>query len=226
MLFRSATATLGTTLAPWGLAFIQSYAVDKRLTKEDLKLLRVDVWTGSLLTGIIGFFVVITCAATLNGSGQTNITDAAQAAVALKPLAGTLAKELFAVGLIGAALLAASILPLSTAYAVTDLTGRPAALDDKANEAPLFYATFAAITILAATLVLIPGAPLIRILVLTQILNAVLLLPLLLYMFGIARDGRLMGEYRASNRMLAVYVVIIALIFLCVGTLLWFTVAG
>ena len=221
-----ATATLGTTLAPWGLAFIQSYAVDKRLTKEDLKLLRVDVWTGSLLTGIIGFFVVITCAATLNGSGQTNITDAAQAAVALKPLAGTLAKELFAVGLIGAALLAASILPLSTAYAVTDLTGRPAALDDKANEAPLFYATFAAITILAATLVLIPGAPLIRILVLTQILNAVLLLPLLLYMFGIARDGRLMGEYRASNRMLAVYVVIIALIFLCVGTLLWFTVAG
>ena len=70
------------------------------------------------------------------------------------------------------------------------------------------------------------SAPLIRILVLTQILNAVLLLPLLLYMFGIARDCRLMGEYRASNRMLAVYVVIIALIFLCVGTLLWFTVAG
>ena len=93
-----ATATLGTTLAPWGLAFIQSYAVDKRLTKEDLKLLRVDVWTGSLLTGIIGFFVVITCAATLNISGKTNITDAAQAAEALKPLAGTMAKELFALG--------------------------------------------------------------------------------------------------------------------------------
>jgi len=221
-----ATATLGTTLAPWGLAFIQSYAVDKRLTKEDLKLLRVDVWTGSLLTGIIGFFVVITCAATLNVSGQTSITDAAQAAEALKPLAGTLAKELFAVGLIGAALLAASILPLSTAYAVTDLTGRPAALDDKASEAPLFYATFAAITVLAATLVLIPGAPLIRILVLTQILNAVLLLPLLLYMFGIARDSRLMGEYRASNRMLIVYLAIIGLIFICVGTLLWFTVTG
>ena len=221
-----ATATLGTTLAPWGLAFIQSYAVDKRLTKEDLKLLRVDVWTGSLLTGIIGFFVVITCAATLNSSGQTIINDAAEAAVALKPLAGTLAKELFAVGLIGAALLAASILPLSTAYAVTDLTGRPAALDDKVDEAPLFYATFASITIVAASLVLIPGAPLIRILVLTQILNAILLLPLLIYMFGIARDGRLMGEYKASNRMLSVYAIIIALIFICVGTLLWFTIAG
>ena len=221
-----ATATLGTTLAPWGLAFIQSYAVDKRLTKEDLKLLRVDVWTGSLLTGIIGFFVVITCAATLHANGQTSITDASQAAAALKPLAGTLAKELFAVGLIGAALLAASILPLSTAYAVTDLTGRPAALDDKAHEAPLFYVTFGVITILAATMVLIPGAPLIRILVLTQILNAVLLLPLLLYMFGIAKDSRLMGEYRASNLMLTVYAAIISIVFLCVAALLWFTVSG
>jgi Mn2+/Fe2+ NRAMP family transporter len=221
-----ATATLGTTLAPWGLAFIQSYAVDKRLTKSDLKLLRVDVWTGSLLTGIIGFFVVVTCAATLNANGQTVIDDAAQAAAALKPLAGELAKEVFAIGLIGAALLAASILPLSTAYAVTDLTGRPAALDDKVEEAPLFYSTFAAITLVAAILVLIPGIPLIKILVLTQIVNAVLLLPLLFYMFGIARDSRLMGEYRASDRMLAIYGVIIALIFACVSTLIWLTIFG
>ena len=221
-----ATATLGTTLAPWGLAFIQSYAVDKRLTKEDLKLLRVDVWTGSLLTGIIGFFVVVTCAATLNLNGSTTINDASEAAQALKPLAGTLAKEIFAIGLIGAALLAASILPLSTAYAVTDLTGRPAALDDKVEEAPLFYTTFAVITTVAAILVLLPGAPLIKILLLTQILNAVLLLPLLLYMFGISRDQRLMGEFKATTRMSSVYAVIIALIFLCVGTLLWFTITG
>lgn len=221
-----ATATLGTTLAPWGLAFIQSYAVDKRLTKSDLKLLRVDVWTGSLLTGIIGFFVVVTCAATLNASGQTVIDDASQAAAALKPLAGELAREVFAIGLIGAALLAASILPLSTAYAVTDLTGRPAALDDKVEEAPLFYSTFAAITVLAAILVLIPGVPLIKILVLTQIVNAILLLPLLFYMFGIARDIRLMGEYRASDRMLTIYGAIIALIFICVSTLIWLTLFG
>ena len=221
-----ATATLGTTLAPWGLAFIQSYAVDKRLTKSDLKLLRVDVWTGSLLTGIIGFFVVITCAATLNANGTVVIDDAAQAAAALKPLAGELATEVFAIGLIGAALLAASILPLSTAYAVTDLTGRPAALDDKVKEAPLFYSTFAVITLVAAILVLIPGVPLIKILVMTQIVNAILLLPLLFYMFGIARDSRLMGEYKASDRMLAIYALIIALIFICVGTLIWLTVLG
>ena len=221
-----ATATLGTTLAPWGLAFIQSYAVDKRLTKSDLKLLRVDVWTGSLLTGIIGFFVVVTCAATLNANGQTVIDDASQAAAALKPLAGELAKEVFAIGLIGAALLAASILPLSTAYAVTDLTGRPAALDDKVEEAPLFYSTFAAITLVAAVLVMIPGVPLISILVLTQIVNAILLLPLLFYMFGIARDSRLMGEFKASDRMLTIYGLIIALIFICVSTLIWLSVFG
>lgn len=218
-----ATATLGTTLAPWGLAFIQSYAVDKRLTKDDLKLLRVDVWTGSLLTGVIGFFVVVTCAATLNKEGVFNITDAAQAAAALKPLAGTLAKDLFAIGLIGAALLAASILPLSTAYSVSDLTGRPAALDDGYAEAPLFYGTFAAITLISAGLILLPGAPLVRILVLTQVLNAVLLLPLLFYMFGIARDKRLMGEYRATKQMQGIYLLIIAMVTVCVGCMLWFT---
>lgn len=219
-----ATATLGTTLAPWGLAFIQSYAVDKRLTRDDLKLLRIDVWTGSLLTGIIGFFVIVTCAATLNKEGQTNITDAAQAARALEPLAGTLAKALFAIGLVGAALLAASILPLSTAYSVGDLTGQPAALDDGPREAPLFYATFGVMTALAAGLILLPGVPLIRVLVITQVLNAVLLLPLLFFMYGIARDKRLMGEYVSTPRMRFIYGVVIALVALCVASLLWFTV--
>ncbi len=218
-----ATATLGTTLAPWGLAFIQSYAVDKRLTRDDLKLLRIDVWTGSLLTGIIGFFVVVTCAATLNKEGIT-INEASDAARALQPLAGTLAKDLFAFGLIGAALLAASILPLSTAYSVSDLTGRPAALDDSPKEAPLFYATFGVITAVSAILILIPGAPLITILVLTQILNAVLLLPLLIYMFGIAKDERLMGEYVASKKMRNVYLVIISVVAFAIGCMLWFTI--
>lgn len=218
-----ATATFGTTLAPWGLAFIQSYAVDKRLTRDDLKLLRVDVWTGSLLTGVIGFFVIITCAATLNKNG-IQINDAADAAKALEPLAGTLAKELFAIGLIGAALLAASILPLSTAYSVSDLTGRPAALDDSPKEAPLFYATFGVITLLSAVLILIPGAPLIRILVLTQILNAVLLLPLLVYMYGISRDERLMGEFVSTRTMRIIYGVIIAIVAVAVCCMLWFTI--
>jgi len=218
-----ATATLGTTLAPWGLSFIQSYVVDKRLTIKDMPYLRVDVWIGALLTGIIGFFVVVTCASTLNAGGITKITDAAQAAAALAPMAGGFAKALFATGLIGAALLAASILPLSTAYAVTDLTGQPAALDDDMKEAPLFYGTFGFVTLLAMSLVLIPGAPMVPILVLTQVLNAILLLPLLAFMYGIARDKKLMGEHIASKKMAATYIVAIILIAACILALGYFS---
>jgi len=209
------TATLGTTLAPWGLAFIQSYSVDKKLTSHHLGLLRIDVITGAVLTGVIGFFVVISCAATLHARG-ISITDASDAAVALEPLAGRVATELFAFGLIGAALLAASILPLSTAYSVSDIAGRPAALDDSFRDAPLFYASFGAVTVVGAGLVLIPGISLVPILVGTQVINAVLLLPLLAYMSGIARDRKLMGDYAAGRAVSSTYLVVIALITICI----------
>ncbi len=213
-----ATATLGTTLAPWGLAFIQSYAVDKRLTPRELGLLRWDVITGAVLTGVIGFFVVIACAATLHAHGLT-ITNASDAAAALEPLAGRLASQLFAGGLIGAALLAASILPLSTAYSVCDFAGRPAALDDSMAEAPLFYGTFAVVTVTGLVLVLLPGVSLVPLLIGTQVVNAVLLLPLLGYMSGIARDRRLMGEFTAPRAVAAVYWVAVALITACIVAL-------
>ncbi len=212
------TATLGTTLAPWGLAFIQSYAVDKRLTPRELGLLRIDVVVGAVLTGVIGLFVVVACAATLHVRG-VKINDASDAADALAPLAGHLAAELFAAGLIGAALLAASILPLSTAYAVSDIAGRPAALDDSPREARLFYGTFAFVTVTGVSLVLLPGVSLVPLLVGTQVLNAVLLLPLLIYMSGIARDRRLMGQYAARPAVAAVYLVVVGLIAICIAAL-------
>ena len=213
-----ATATLGTTLAPWGLAFIQSYAVDKRLTTADLPYVRVDVVTGAVLTGVIGFFVVVACAATLHPQG-IRVTDASQAAQALEPLAGRLASDLFAAGLIGAALLAASILPLATSYAVADLTGRPAALDDRIRTAPLFYGTFGLVTVVGAGLVLVPGIPLVPLLVLTQVLNAVLLLPLLAFLYGIARDHELMHRYRASRATAGSYLATMVAIAVCVVAL-------
>lgn len=212
------TATLGTTLAPWGLAFMQSYAVDKKVTPNQMGLMRVDVVTGAVMTGVIGFFVVVACAATLWVRG-ISITDASSAAVALEPLAGPLASQLFAVGLIGAALLAASILPLSTAYSVTDIVGARAAIDDSIREAPLFYGTYTLLTLVGVGLVLIPGLPLVQILVGTQVINAVLLLPLLVYLTGIARDRDLMGEHAASRAMVVLYGFVIALIALCVVVL-------
>lgn len=212
------TATVGTTLAPWGLSFIQSYAVDKKLTTADLRYERTDVITGSLLTGIIGFFVVISCAATLHATG-TSITSAADAAGALEPLAGRFASGLFAVGIIGAGLLAAAVLPLSTAYSVCEFTGQEGALDDGVRAAPLFYGTYLAVALSAAVLVLIPGVPLIRVLVLTQVLNAVLLLPLLFFMYGLSRDRLQMGDFVANKVSAAVYLLTIVFISICVGGL-------
>jgi NRAMP (natural resistance-associated macrophage protein)-like metal ion transporter len=191
-------ATVGTTLAPWGLAFIQSYAVDKRLRADELGYERVDVVTGAVLTGVIGLFVVVACAATLHASGR-HIHDARDAAIALRPLAGSAARTLFGLGLVGAALLAAAVVPLSTAYSVAETYERRADLNDRFGEAPLFYSSYGAAVLVAVVLVLIPGAPLVPILFLTQALNAVLLLAVLPFLRALARDPLVMGEHRLGR---------------------------
>ncbi len=219
------TATVGTTLAPWGLSFIQSYAVDKKLRTDDLPLERVDVVTGAVLTGVIGFFVVVACAATLHENGL-QITDAADASRALEPLAGGAAATLFAIGLIGAALLAASVLPLSTAYSVCEYAGTEGAVDDSFREARTFYVTFGAVTVAGAAAVLLPGVPLVTILVATQILNAVLLLPILIAMIGIARDRNLMGTFAIGRGGTAVYALTTLVIAACVIALAITTILG
>jgi Mn2+/Fe2+ NRAMP family transporter len=212
------TAVVGTTLAPWGLSFIQSYAVDKRLTPADLRYERVDVVTGAVMTGVIGGFVVVACAATLHASGRS-ITDASDAAAALEPLAGALAGALFGAGLLGAALLAASVLPLSTAYSVSEALGREGALDDRFAEARVFYCTYGAIVGVSALIVLVPGAPLVSILFLTQALNALLLLPLLVFLARLSRDPALMGEHRSSRAGAAAQALTIAVLAVCVAAL-------
>jgi NRAMP (natural resistance-associated macrophage protein)-like metal ion transporter len=189
-----AVATVGTTLAPWGLAFIQSYAVDKKIRIKDLGYERVDVVVGAVLTGVIGLFVVVACAATLNPHGNS-INDARDAARALEPLAGNLAATLFGFGFLGAALLAAAIVPLSTAYSVSEAAGAPSDINDSFQDARLFYLTYGAVALVAVAVVLIPGAPLIKILFLSQALNAVLLLVLLPFMRSLGQDRNLMGPH-------------------------------
>jgi Mn2+/Fe2+ NRAMP family transporter len=216
-------AVVGTTLAPWGLSFIQSYAVDKKLTTADLPYERVDVVTGSVLTGVIGFFVVVTCAETLHPGG-VRIESAADAAAALEPLAGRFAGTVFGVGLIGAALLAAAVLPLSTAYSVAEFTGHEGALDDGFRRAPLFYSTFIGVTAVAAAVVLVPGMPLVPVLVLTQVLNAVLLLPLLVLMHRLSGDPEVMGTAVSSRAGRVARLAVIAFVTACVVALLVLTV--
>jgi len=191
-----ATGVVGTTLAPWGLAFIQSYTADKKLTRRDLTYERIDVISGAVLTGVIGLFVVIACAATLFATGKHNINDARDAAIALKPLAGRAAAALFGFGLVGAALLAAAIVPLSTAYSFSEAFGRECKLDDKFADAPFFYGAFFATLVVGAGVVLIPGVPLVPVLFVTQVVNAVLLLPLLVALRSLGRDSTVLGELR------------------------------
>jgi NRAMP (natural resistance-associated macrophage protein)-like metal ion transporter len=221
----TAVATIGTTLAPWGLVFIQSYAADKRITVKELPYENVDVIVGAVLTGVIGFFIVIACAATLHVQG-IDINDANDAAKALEPLAGAAASTLFGIGFLGAALLAAAVVPLSTAYSVAETAGRPADIDDTFSEAPLFYMSYGAIVLLAVAIVLIPGAPLIEILFLSQALNAVLLLVILPFMRRLAADHAVMGDEAIGSRGRIITAAALALIAVAVVALGLLTVIG
>jgi Mn2+/Fe2+ NRAMP family transporter len=211
-------ATLGTTLAPWGLAFIQSYAVDKKITMENMRWERVDVVIGSLLTGLIGIAIAVACAATLHQSG-IHIQDASDVAIALKPLAGNFATLLFGVGLLGASLLAAAIVPLATAYSIAEGIGAPASLDLDSKHFQFFYAAFVVLTVAAASVVSIPGLPLIPLIYSSQVVNAVLLPLHAIALLLLAQDKTIMGEAVIAWKSRAAAVVSILLIVACVVAL-------
>jgi Mn2+/Fe2+ NRAMP family transporter len=213
-------ATLGTTLAPWGLAFIQSYAVDKKITVANLRWERVDVVVGSLLTGIIGLAIAIACAATLHRAG-VHINDAADAAAALKPLAGSFATLLFGVGLLGASLLAAAIVPLATAYSIAEGLGAQASLDLDSRHFQLFYAAFIGLTVAAVSVVSIPGLPLIPLIYSSQVINAVLLPLHVIALHLLASDSNLMGAACSTRGAIRLERVGITLIIACVLALTW-----
>jgi Mn2+/Fe2+ NRAMP family transporter len=197
---------------------MQSYVVDKRLQPDDLRYERIDVAAGAVMTGVIGVFVTIACAATLHVHGQS-INDASDAARALQPLAGNLASALFGAGLLGAALLAASILPLSSAYSVAESFGTGSELNDPIGDARLFYGTYGVIVVIAVAIVLVPGISLIPILFLTQVLNAILLVPLLIFMYRLSRDPETMGEHTSGTLGSLAAAATIVLISICVVAL-------
>ncbi len=211
-------ATLGTTLAPWGLAFIQSYAVDKKIAIANLRWERVDVVIGSLLTGVIGLAIAVACAATLNRAG-VHIEDAADAAAALRPLAGSFATLLFGVGLLGASLLAAAIVPIATAYSIAEGLGAPASLDLDSRHFQLFYAAFIGLTVAAVGVVSIPKLPLIPLIYASQVVNAVLLPLHVIALHLLARDPVLMGTARSSGTAIALEWLGIIVIVVCVVAL-------
>jgi Mn2+/Fe2+ NRAMP family transporter len=189
------TALVGTTIAPWQFFYLQAGFVEKRVGPKQYKHARLDVLVGSISCMVIVFFIIICCAATLNKNGMTDINDAAQAAAALVPLAGRFAAYLFAFGLLNASLFAASILPLSTAHVICEGLGFEAGIDHKLKEAPAFYGLYTGLIIAGGGFILLPNAPLFKILVLSQVANGVWLPVVLIFILLLINRRDLMGEH-------------------------------
>ena len=193
--FTMVVTVVGTTIAPWMQFYLQSAVVEKGVRIEDYPLSRLDVIIGCIVTDVVAFFIILACGATIYKAGL-HIEDAKDAAIALGPLAGKYASALFAFGLFNASLFAASILPLSTAYYVCEAFGWESGIDRRRDEAPQFYFLYTALIVLGAGLVLIPGLPLLKLMLLSQTANGVLLPFILVFMLLLAADERLMGRYR------------------------------
>lgn len=187
-------ATVGTTIAPWMQFFVQSNMVDKGVSVKDLGFQRVDVIVGAVLANIIAWFIIVTTGTLLHPAG-IQVTDAAQAASALAPVAGSYAQTLFAVGLLSASLLAACVLPLTAAYAICEAFGWEAGIDRSWSEAPAFNGIYTFVIAFGALVILLPGLDLIRIMVFSQAINGILLPFLLIFMMGIVNDRHIMGRY-------------------------------
>jgi Mn2+/Fe2+ NRAMP family transporter len=152
-----------------------------------------------VFAAIISWFVIVACAATLNVIGKTQITNAADAAEALRPLAGEYAYLLFAAGLLNASLFAATVLPISTAYAVCEGLGFESGLDKKFHEAPVFYWLYTLLIVVGAAVLLAPGFPLPYIMLLSQVVNGVMLPFVLIFMLLLTNDRELMGDHVNSR---------------------------
>ncbi len=190
---------VGTTITPWMQFYLQASVVEKGIGKRQYSLCRLDVVSGCVIACVIAFFIVLACAATLYVSGYRNITDAADAAAALRPLAGQFAYVLFAVGLVNASVLSAAILPLATAYNICEGLGVESGVNKSFGEAPQFDWLYTLLVAIGGGVVLIPHLPLLQVILYSQVANGVLLPFLLIFMLILVNREDLMGDYRNSR---------------------------
>jgi len=187
-------AVIGTTISPYMQVYVQSSVVEKGVTLEEYRKTKADVWVGTIFAMLVVFFIVVSTGATLHKFG-VRIETAADAARALKPLAGPYAEKLFAVGLFGASMLAAGVLPLATAYSISEALGFEKGVSRSFREAPIFIGVFTFLVAVGAAIAVIPHLPLIRVLLVTQVING-LLLPIILFaVMRLVNDRELMGAF-------------------------------
>ncbi len=219
-------AVVGTTIAPWMQFYLQASVVEKGISRRQYKASKIDVVAGCIFTDVVAWFIIVACAATLFVHGHRDVQGAADAAAALKPLAGKYAYILFAVGLFNASLFAASILPLSTAYTVCEGLGFESGVGKDFKEAPVFYWLYTILIAAGAGVILTPNLPLVKISVLSQVVNGVVLPFVLIFMLLLINKKELMGEY-VNSRLFNVIawgstVIMIGL----TGVLLYWTLRG
>jgi Mn2+/Fe2+ NRAMP family transporter len=190
----TAIAAVGTTLTPWGQFFIQAAVVDKKISLKQYVYTRNEIYVGSVFMTTIDFFIVVACAATLYPQGIV-VESAQEAAMALQPFLGAAATYLFGLGLLSVSILAAAVLPLATAYVVCEAFGFESGLDSSFREAPVFNGIITALTFIPATVAMIPGLPLVDVILVAQMLNGVLLPVILLFTVPIVNNPRVMGEH-------------------------------
>jgi len=193
-----AIGIIGTTITPWGQFYIQAAVVDKGITAKDYKYTFFDVMLGAFFTWLIAFFVIVATAAVLY-TNHIEIETVKDAAVALEPLAGKYASVLFSFGLLGASMLAAFVLPLSSAYAVCEAFGFESGVSKKPKEAPVFFGVYTVIILLGAGIALWPNISLTNVMLASQVVNGVLLPPILIFMVLIANNQSIMGNYKNSG---------------------------
>jgi Mn2+/Fe2+ NRAMP family transporter len=211
---------VGTTIAPWMQFYLQSSIVEKGVTARQYSASRIDVVVGSIFTDVVAWFIIVACAATLYTSGFRDVHSAAEAAQGLRPLAGQYAFILFGAGLFNASLFAASILPLSTAYTVCEGLGFESGVGKKFSEAPVFYWLYTALIILGAAVILIPKFPVVKVIVLSQVLNGMLLPFVLVFMLLLVNKYDLMGKYVNSVLLNAItWITAIVVVLLTIASL-------
>jgi Mn2+/Fe2+ NRAMP family transporter len=187
-------ALVGTTIAPWMQFYMQSTVIEKGLKMKNYKYTLIDITVGCVATIVVAFFIMVACGSTLHPNG-IQINEAKDAALALKPLAGKLASQVFAFGLFVASVFSATILPLATAFYVSEAFGFEAGIDKKWDEAKEFYILYTGILLISAIIIMIPNAPLIKISIWSQVINGILLPVVLVSMILLINNKKIMGNY-------------------------------
>ena len=190
----TAIAAVGTTLTPWGQFFIQAAVVDKKVPWQQFEYTKYEIYAGSVFMTTIDFFIVIACAATLYKDGIV-VQSAEEAAMALVPFLGAAAQYLFAIGLLSVSILAAGVLPLATAYVVCEAFGFESGLDNSFREAPVFNGLITFLMFVPAAVAIIPGLPLVNVILVAQSLNGILLPVILIFTLLMINDPHVMGEH-------------------------------